>query len=65
MGAGFYQQVVSILKAHGCYFIRQGHGSHEIWYSPIRKKKFPVAYTIASRNMANVIFKQAGIKEKI
>lgn len=30
-----------LLKKYGCYFDRDG-GNHEIWYSPITKKQFPV-----------------------
>nr|VFJ49756.1 MAG: hypothetical protein BECKFW1821A_GA0114235_102423 [Candidatus Kentron sp. FW] len=29
---------MGILRAHGCEFVRQGKGSHEIWYSPISNK---------------------------
>ena len=65
MGAGYYDILVPFLKENGCYFVRQGKGSHEIWYSPITKRKFPVAYTIPQRNMANIILKQAGINKKL
>lgn len=30
-----------LIKA-GCYLLRQGKGSHEIWYSPITDKEFVV-----------------------
>ncbi|REF27502.1 hypothetical protein BDD26_2288 [Xenorhabdus cabanillasii] len=30
MGSGLYPQLKEILLAHGCYFVRQGKGSHEI-----------------------------------
>ncbi|MFP6820122.1 type II toxin-antitoxin system HicA family toxin, partial [Acinetobacter sp.] len=63
MGAGFYDKVIEILLLYGCNFERQGKGSHEIWYSPITDRKFPVAVTIESRHTANGIFKQAGIDE--
>lgn len=65
MGAGFYDQLKKVLLANGCFFVRQGKGSHEIWKSPINASEFPVAVTIMSRSLANDILKQAGIKRKI
>lgn len=32
------------LKSAGCSLARQGKGSHEIWYSPLTKKTFPVPH---------------------
>jgi predicted RNA binding protein YcfA (HicA-like mRNA interferase family) len=64
MGESLYPQVRKLLIAHGCFFVRQGKGSHEIWASPINNARFPVPVTIVSRNTANGIFRQAGIKEK-
>jgi hypothetical protein len=49
------------LRAAGCTFVRQGKGSHEIWYSPITKRNFPVRVGIASRHTANAILRQAGL----
>jgi hypothetical protein len=54
-----------ILKRHGCRYDRAGKGDHEIWYSPVNGLKFPVDSKIRSRDMANVVLKQAGIKERI
>ncbi|OOV88097.1 type II toxin-antitoxin system HicA family toxin [Oceanospirillum linum] len=65
MGSSLYPDLVKILKAHGCYFVRQAKGSHEIWCSPLNNRKFPVAFTIVSRNTANAILKQAAIDERI
>nr|WP_309776577.1 type II toxin-antitoxin system HicA family toxin [Klebsiella variicola] len=50
-----------MLSAAGCYFERQGKGSHEIWFSPISNRNFSVPYTIVSRHTANGILKQAGL----
>jgi len=40
--AGFTPDVVRILKEGKCCKVRQGKGDHEIWYSPISGKSFPV-----------------------
>ncbi|MDO4163668.1 MAG: type II toxin-antitoxin system HicA family toxin [Bacteroides sp.] len=35
-------EVVRLLKAAGCFVYRRG-GNHDIWYSPITGKTFPVS----------------------
>jgi HicA toxin of bacterial toxin-antitoxin, len=50
-----------LLRQAGCRRERQGKGDHEIWYSPITKRRFPVDNTIKSRHTANAILKQAGL----
>jgi hypothetical protein len=50
-----------ILRAHGCSSERPGRGDHEIWYSPITGRRFPVDHKILSRHTANEVLKQAGI----
>lgn len=49
------------LRAAGCALVRQGKGSHEIWYSPITRRTFPVPVGIPSRHTANAILRQAGL----
>lgn len=61
---GFTEAVKLKLKDIGCGFDRQGKGDHEIWYSPITGKKFPVDQDIKSRHTANGIMKQAGIAHR-
>ena len=65
MGSGYYAQLSAILLNNGCTFVRNGKGSHEVWHSPIGGNTFPVATTIMSRHLANIILKQAGLKLKI
>lgn len=64
MAEGYYRELLKILKAYNCEFVRQGKGSHELWRSPINNKAFPVAVTIKSKNTANAILKQAGVEER-
>ncbi|EAQ6362743.1 type II toxin-antitoxin system HicA family toxin [Salmonella enterica subsp. enterica serovar Oranienburg] len=61
MGTGLYPKLTELLTAAGCYFDRQGKGSHEIWFSPVTEKKFSVPFTIVSKHTANDILKQAGL----
>ena len=65
MTATLYRQVRAVLTAHGCLFVRQGKGSHEIWNSPISGKKFSVPTTIKAKPTANAILKQAGIQKRL
>lgn len=58
-----YKEIVKILKENNCKFIREGKGSHEIWYSPITQKRFTVSKTIKADGTYFAILKQAGIKQ--
>ena len=60
-----YEHVVrDHLKENGCWKDRQGKGDHEIWYSPLTRRKFTVDGKIKSRHTANAVMKQAGINKK-
>lgn len=61
--ASYTEWVKEILRNHNCRFDRPGKGDHEIWYSPINCRKFPVDHPIKSRHTAHGILKQAGIKD--
>lgn len=58
---GYTRDLKRILKAAGCYFVRQGKGDHEIWYSPISKRHFTVDADLKSRHTANAALNQAGL----
>lgn len=62
--AAYEKKVRDILDEHGCEFVRRGDGDHDIWYSPISKRRFPVDGKIKSRHTANGTLKQAGIDKK-
>lgn len=62
--ADFAPDVRAILDQAGCYFVRHGKGDHDIWYSPITDKRFPVDSKIKSRHTANGIMKQAGLTKQ-
>ena len=59
--AEYERRVRKILLEHGCFFRRHGKGDHEIWFSPIKNREFPVDGKIKSRHTANAIMKQAGL----
>ena len=58
--ADLYQDIVAILRANGCYLVRKGKGSHEIWHNPATKKNITVPRSTKSRHTANEVLKQAG-----
>jgi hypothetical protein len=62
--ASFTPRVKEILRAYGCHFDRPGRGDHEIWYSPITLRRFPVDQKILSRHTANAVLRQAGIAKQ-
>jgi hypothetical protein len=61
MAPQFDRPLRELLSGAGCRFVRQGKGSHEIWFSPITKRNFPVPVGIPSRHTANAILRQAGL----
>jgi len=61
MAPQFDRDLREKLRTAGCTFVRQGKGSHEIWYSPLTKRNFPVPVGVASRHTANAILRQAGL----
>lgn len=60
----FTPPLKNALKDKGCYFVRQGKGDHEIWYSPISDRHFVVDGKIKSRHTANAALKQAGLDKQ-
>jgi hypothetical protein len=61
MAPQFDRPLRELLRGAGCTFIRPDKGSHEIWFSPITKRNFPVPIGITSRHTANAILRQAGL----
>jgi predicted RNA binding protein YcfA (HicA-like mRNA interferase family) len=61
--ADFYRRLIEILVAAGCRRLREGKGSHEIWFSPIVNHNFTVPRSTKSRHTANEVLKQAGLSK--
>ena len=59
-----YSELKKLLKENGCRIEREG-ANHEIWYSPVTGKSFPVgrhdSKDVVSGTL-NAIKKQAGLK---
>jgi hypothetical protein len=49
MTSTLYPQLVLLLRASGCVFVRQGKGSYEIWRSPINQKTLSLFSDISVR----------------
>ena len=62
MAATFDRELGALLREAGCAPVR--HGKHEIWYSPISNRHFPVPSGILSRHTANAVLKQAGLPKR-
>jgi predicted RNA binding protein YcfA (HicA-like mRNA interferase family) len=63
MAPQFDRALRDMLRTSGCKIVRQGKGSHEIWYSPITGRNFPVPIGLVSRHTANSILRQAGLRK--
>ncbi|MBF0098003.1 MAG: type II toxin-antitoxin system HicA family toxin [Magnetococcales bacterium] len=57
----FARTLKEMLRQAGCEFHRLGKGDHEIWFSPMTHRYFPVDHKILSRHTANGVLKQAGL----
>lgn len=58
-----YNELKKRLKKNGCRFLRDG-ANHEIWYSPVTDKQFPIGRHGAEevrRGTLQAIRKQSGI----
>ncbi|MBS3933022.1 MAG: type II toxin-antitoxin system HicA family toxin [Truepera sp.] len=62
--ADYAPRVKKLLREAGCLFVRQGKGDHEIWFSPLTERYFPIDSKIKSRHTANGILKQAGLDKR-
>jgi hypothetical protein len=62
--ADFTPGLKRTLTQFGCYFVRQGKGDHEMWFSPLTQRSFPVDGKILSRHTANGVLKQAGLPKQ-
>jgi predicted RNA binding protein YcfA (HicA-like mRNA interferase family) len=61
VAGALYRDLIRLLRDGGCNFIRQGKGSHEIWFSPVTRRHFPVPCDIQKTATANSILRQAGL----
>jgi len=61
MPDNFTLRVKQLLRQAGCEFVRHGKGDHEIWQSPVSKRRFMVDNNIKSRHWANHTLRQAGL----
>ena len=63
MGSNLYPALVRLLKAADCRLVRQGKGSHEIWFSPKNNRTFTVPRNTQKQHTANSVLKDAGLKK--
>jgi predicted RNA binding protein YcfA (HicA-like mRNA interferase family) len=59
----FYADLVKVMRAHGCWRVDGGKGSHEKWCSPVNGVTVTVPRS-KSRHTANAVLKQLGISKK-
>jgi len=62
---GFTRDLKLILREHGCKFVHQGKGDHEIWESAINGLRFTADNNIPSRHTANGVEAKPGSKRNL
>jgi hypothetical protein len=65
MGSGFYSPLREILLANQCFFVRQERAAMKYGEAQFSNMQFSVPVTVASKNTANAILKQAGIDARL
>jgi predicted RNA binding protein YcfA (HicA-like mRNA interferase family) len=63
--ADYRRDVIKILEANECAFVRRATGSHDLWQSPHSKRRFVVQRDLSSKVAANSILKQAGLSDRL
>jgi predicted RNA binding protein YcfA (HicA-like mRNA interferase family) len=63
--ADYRRQLLYILEANECEFVRHGTGSHDVWQSPHAPRRFVVQNNLTSRIAVNKILKQAGLPDRL
>lgn len=58
---GYYNEFRKRLEAGGYEYLRQGTGSHEVWWDLKTKVKVTLVLKTNSRHTANSILKHAGL----
>lgn len=61
MGGNLYPELIRLLRADGCEFVRHGKGSHELWRSPRSNKLLVIPRDTIKRHTANGILRDAGL----
>jgi predicted RNA binding protein YcfA (HicA-like mRNA interferase family) len=61
--ADLYRDLAAALEGAGCWIVRSGKGSHEIWFSPVTRRHITVPRSTKSRHTANEVLKQAGLEK--
>ena len=61
MGSNLYPTLSKMLRGGGCWLVRQGKGSHEIWFSPLTNRNFTVPKNTVITHTANNVLKDAGL----
>jgi len=61
MGSNLYPDLARLLGMAGCELVRQGKGSHEIWFSPVTDRRFSVPRNTIKVHTANNVLKDAGL----
>lgn len=60
--SNYYAKLTEWLEKHGCHFVKNGKGSHQIWFSPVTNQKFTVPFNTNNKNtVRKIIVKDAGL----
>jgi predicted RNA binding protein YcfA (HicA-like mRNA interferase family) len=62
MASMSYRELVALFRKNGIEFVREAKGDHEIWYSPITRRRLTVPRNLKGEGTLQRILRDSGLK---
>ena len=64
MASMSYRELVALFRKNGIEFVRAAKGDHEIWFSPITRRKLTVPRKLKGEGTLQRILRDSGLKDE-
>jgi predicted RNA binding protein YcfA (HicA-like mRNA interferase family) len=62
MASMSYRELVALFRKNGIEFVRAAKGDHEIWFSPITRRRLTVPRNLKGEGTLQRILRDSGLK---
>jgi predicted RNA binding protein YcfA (HicA-like mRNA interferase family) len=62
MASMSYRELVALFRKNGILFVRPAKGDHEIWFSPITRRRLTVPRNLKGEGTLQRILRDSGLK---
>ena len=62
MASMSYRELVALFRKNGIEFVRAARGDHEIWFSPIMRRRLTVPRKLKGEGTLQRILRDSGLK---